>query len=71
MPISSAENVPVEQMCDRALLAARSIKGQYGKYFSYYDAALRNQLLRNQEITDEMEKALLEEQFVVYFTAKI
>ncbi len=68
--ISSAENVPVEQMCDRALLAARSIKGQYGKYFSYYDAALRNQLLRNQEITDEMEKALLEEQFVVYLQPK-
>ncbi|MFR6291981.1 MAG: EAL domain-containing protein [Peptococcaceae bacterium] len=68
--ISSAENVPVEQMCDRALLAARSIKGQYGKYFSYYDATLRNQLLRNQEITDEMEKALLEEQFVVYLQPK-
>ena len=68
--ISSAENVPVEQMCDRALLAARSIKGQYGKYFSYYDATLRNQLLRNQEITNEMEKALLEEQFVVYLQPK-
>ena len=30
-------SVPIEQICDRALLAARSIKGQYGKYFAIYD----------------------------------
>ena len=39
-------NVSVEQMCDRALLAARSIKGQYGKYFAYYDDKLRDELLQ-------------------------
>ena len=50
--------VSVEQMCDRALLAARSIKGQYGKFFAIYDDTLRNQLLREQAITDSMETAL-------------
>ena len=48
--------ISVEQMCDRALLAARSIKGQYGKYFAAYDDQLRNQLLREQAITDGMLK---------------
>ena len=48
----------VEQMCDRALLAAQSIKGQYGKYFAEYNDELRNKLLREQAITDEMEQAL-------------
>ena len=36
------ETISVEQMWDRALLAARSIGGgQYGKYFAIYDDELR------------------------------
>ncbi len=46
----------VEQMCDRALLAAGSIKGQYGKYFARYDDTLRDRLLKDQAITDSMER---------------
>lgn len=60
----------VEQMCDRALLAANSIKGKYGKYFAYYDDNLRSKLLHEQAITDGMEAALAEEQFVVYIQPK-
>lgn len=62
--------LPVEQMCDRALLAARKIKGQYGKYYSKYDDDLRNQMLHEQAITDVMENALAEEQFIVYLQPK-
>ena len=57
-------------MCDRALLAARSIKGQYGKYFATYDDELRGKLLREQAITEGMEAALAQEQFVVYLQPK-
>ncbi len=60
----------VEQMCDRALLAARSIKGQYGKYFAPYDDTLRNRLLKEQSITDSMESALASEQFQIYLQPK-
>lgn len=60
----------VEQMCDRALLAARSIKGQYGKYFSVYDDALRDKLLKDQAITDSMETALTQGQFQIYLQPK-
>lgn len=63
-------SISVEQMCDRAFLAARSIKGQYGKHFAVYDETLRNQLLREQAITDSMETALAQEQFVVYLQPK-
>ena len=63
-------SIPVEQMCDRALLAARSIKGQYGKYFAAYDDELRSKLLREQAITDSMESALAEEQFMIYLQPK-
>ena len=63
-------SVPVEQMCDRALLAANSIKGQYNRFFAVYDNSLRDKLLREQAITDAMETALNEGQFVVYFQPK-
>lgn len=63
-------SVSVEQMCDRALLAIRSIKGRYGAHFAVYDDKLRSILLREQEITDNMEKALAEKQFVVYLQPK-
>ena len=64
------ETISVEQMCDRALLAARSIKGQYGKYFAVYDDELRSALLHEQAIADIMETALEEEQFEVYLQPK-
>ncbi len=63
-------SVPVEQMCDRALLAARSIKGQYGKYAAAYDDKLRGELLRQQAIIDSMEQALAEGQFLIYLQPK-
>lgn len=63
-------SVPVEQMCDRALLAADSIKGQYNRFFAVYDDALRGKLLREKAITDAMETALAERQFTVYLQPK-
>lgn len=63
-------SVPVEQMCDRALLAVGSIKGQYNEFFAVYDDVLRRRLLREKAITDEMEKALAERQFTVYLQPK-
>ncbi|MGN1025723.1 MAG: putative bifunctional diguanylate cyclase/phosphodiesterase [Faecousia sp.] len=62
--------VPVEQMCDRALLAASSIKGQYNQFFAVYDDALRHKLLREQAITEAMGTALREGQFAVYLQPK-
>ena len=60
------QDISVEQMCDRALMAACSIKGQYGKYFSVYDDAMRGRLLKEQLLKDSMESALKDGQFIVY-----
>lgn len=62
--------LPVEQMCDRAILVVRSIKGQYRKYFAAYDEELRSEMLREQAITDSMEQALAEGQFEIYLQPK-
>lgn len=63
-------SISVEQMCSRAQLAADSIIGQYGHRFSIYNDSLRAKLLREHEITDAMNDALKEEQFVVYYQPK-
>ena len=63
-------SVSVEKMCDRALLAADSIKGQYNQYFAVYDDSLRSKLLKERAITAAMETALAEKQFVVYLQPK-
>ena len=60
----------IEQICDRALLAVRSIKGQYGVYFARYDDQLRSKLLREQAITDSMAPALADGQFEIYLQPK-
>ena len=66
----SDRSLPVEQMCDRAFLAADSIKSQYNQHIALYDDVLRDQLLREQIITESMETALKEEQFTVYLQPK-
>lgn len=62
--------VSVEQMCDRAMLAVNGIKGAYNQLFAVYDDVLRDKLLREKAITDVMESALAEKQFVVYLQPK-
>lgn len=63
-------SIPVEKMCDRALLAAKSVKGQYNHPYAVYDDALREKLLREKQLTDAMETAIAEKQFAVYLQPK-
>ncbi|MCI7767105.1 MAG: EAL domain-containing protein [Oscillospiraceae bacterium] len=62
--------VPVELMCDRAVGVVDTIKGIYDQYVAVYDDEIRDILLREQAITDAMETALSEKQFIVYFQPK-
>lgn len=62
--------VPVSLMCDRANMAAESVKGNELKHYAYYDDSMREKLLREQEILNEMQEALDQEQFKVYIQPK-
>ncbi|MDD6051152.1 MAG: EAL domain-containing protein [Clostridiales bacterium] len=62
--------MPVMKMCDRAVLAVNSIKGQYHRYYAVYNDSLRGKLLRERKLTASMETALAENQFVVYLQPK-
>lgn len=55
---------------DRATLAAKTCKGSYIQLYSWYDDSMEQQLKQDQNIANEMTKALEEGQFVPYFQPK-
>lgn len=59
--------LPVDQMCDRAHMALNTIKGRYKTRYAYYDEKMRETLLEEQMMLREMEFALSEGQFCVYY----
>lgn len=55
---------------DRAMMALRSIKRQYGVTFAKYTEEMREQMVREQKIMDSMEMALERNEFHIYFQPK-
>lgn len=65
--ITGQEELTVDLMIDRAVLAQSVIKGSYNNRYNYYTEELRKDMLGEQEIMAMMNTALVEKQFVVYF----
>lgn len=63
-------HVNISQMCDRAVLAIKAIKGIYGKNLIVYDDSFLKNLLKEQIIQESMESALVNNEFKVYFQPK-
>lgn len=59
-------DLPVSVMCDRARMAISSIKGDYHKRVAYYDNALRDNIMLEQELISDLGAAISEEQFKMY-----
>ncbi len=62
--------LPINTMLDRAALAQKTIKGNYVTHIAYYDQALKEQEQREQQILAEMNTALVNGQFEVFFQPK-
>ncbi len=58
--------LPADQMCDRANMALRKVKGNYLTRYAYYDAGMREQMLQEQMIVRDMNYALKDNQFTIY-----
>ncbi|MEG0615957.1 MAG: GGDEF domain-containing phosphodiesterase, partial [Oscillospiraceae bacterium] len=63
-------NIPVSILCDWAHLALKTIKGNMLTNAAYYDDELRARQLQERKIEEEMERALEEKQFEIYFQPK-
>lgn len=60
----------VDQMCENAYMAKKSIKGNVLNLYKFYDDNFRIQRLQNKVIEDEMFEALKEHQFKMYLQPK-
>lgn len=65
--VTGPEELQVDAMLDRAILAQSIIKGSYIKKYNYYTEDLRNEMLGELEIVGMMGPALEERHFVVYY----
>jgi len=63
-------NVPVNLMCDRAMMASRTTKGNIMKFCSFYDEHYRQDMIRMSEIERDMNKALDNHDFKMYLQPK-
>ncbi|MDD6038529.1 MAG: EAL domain-containing protein [bacterium] len=63
-------NLSVQAMVDRARLAVESIKGVYGVSCAVYDEKMSRKLTSQQQILENMEKAIENEEFLIYLQPK-
>lgn len=52
---------------DRAYIAKQAVKGRYDQRLAYFDEVMLQKLVRDQQIVGDMEKALTENQFEIWF----
>lgn len=64
-------HMDVSEMYDRASLAAKNCKGKFMENVAYYDASMIETMRHEQSVINEVNRALDEEQFVVYLQPKI
>lgn len=64
-------SMDVSEMYDRAFLAAKSCKGKFVENVVYYDESMIENMRQEQYIINEVNRALDEEQFEVFFQPKI
>ena len=64
-------SVDISLMCDRALLALRTVKDSYTTKVAWYSERMRREMLDMQALERDMETALQEEQFILYFQPQI
>ncbi|MCI1665679.1 MAG: EAL domain-containing protein [Atopobiaceae bacterium] len=59
-------DLSVDKMCDRAGMALTTVKGDYSCHTAYYDEKLRQRMLDEQDILDNMDAGLANEEFEVF-----
>lgn len=64
------KTIPVNQLCDRALLAAKSILHKYDKTVVNYEGPISHKHLREQELESSFSNAIANENFKIWFQPK-
>lgn len=64
-------NMDVSEMYDRAYLAAKTCKGKFVQNVAYYDESMIENMRQEQFVINAVNRAIEEEQFVVYLQPKV
>lgn len=67
----ATRKTPVHVLCDWAFLALKTVKGSDLTNYAFYDGALRQRVLDENYIKDQMHEALEKKQFVLYLQPKV
>ncbi len=59
-------SIPVSVMCDRARMAINSIKGDYHKRVAHYNSKMRDTIMYEQQLIQELDQALSSGQIQMY-----
>lgn len=65
------KSISVESMYDRAFMALESIKGDLHKHVAYYHEEILNERIHETITLDELDRALLNDEFVIYVQPQI
>ena len=65
------KEMPVDAMCDRALMAISEIRDNNQKTLAYYGEQLRDNLLKEQELSAALEKAINTGQIQIYLQPQV
>lgn len=65
------KSMPVDAMCDRALMAIAEIKENSQKTIEYYGEQLRDALLKEQELSGALDYAIQSEQIQIYLQPQV
>lgn len=64
-------SLSVESMYDRAFMALESLKGDLHKHIAYYHEEILNERIHETTTLDELDRALLNDEFVIYLQPQI
>ncbi len=60
------KRIPVSLMCDRANMALATIKEDRGKQVAYFKETIREQILKEQLLHGELQKAIKNKEMIIY-----
>ncbi len=65
------KSLNVESMYDRAYMAVEAMKGDLHKFIAYYDEEILNERIHETTTLDDLDRALLNDEFVIYLQPQI
>lgn len=65
------EELDIQDLIDRANYAKKTIKNVAGEYYALYNESIRRKMFKEIKISDSMESALANREFLVYLQPKV